>query len=214
MLNNIYCTFSFRFEKDLLDRAEEAARSSKDVLVGLSSSVSLSRENRLSRRSNSHSDDEEWQSDHVFDSIASDSPRKGKCSYAMRKSIENNAIFRRSRKIHFKSLFSTVIHHLSESDDILPSPLSPPLPEGAVVASEKRMVIVKPPTRSIDGSHSRLNSVEIESVPRHKVCSYDFIIATNYLRVIVSIICQFDFCNIYSFHLPRQPHHPMRLEVN
>jgi len=64
-----------------------------------------------------------------------------------------------------------VMHHLSESDNIPPSPISPlapPLPEGAVVASEKRMVIVKP-TRSIDGSQSRLNSVEIESTPRHKV---------------------------------------------
>ncbi|XP_014469080.1 PREDICTED: synaptotagmin-5-like [Dinoponera quadriceps] len=125
------------FERDLLDRAEEAARSSKDVLVG------LSRDNKISRRSNSPSDDDEWQSDHVFDSIASDSPRR-------------------------------VRQHLSESDDIPPSPMSPlapPLPEGAVVASEKRMVIVKPPARSIDGSHSRLNSVEIESASRHKLSS-------------------------------------------
>ncbi|XP_032672796.1 synaptotagmin-2-like [Odontomachus brunneus] len=131
------------FERDLLDRAEEAARSSKDVLVGLGSGVALSRDNKISRRSNSQSDDDEWQSDHVFDSIASDSPRR-------------------------------VRQHLSESDDIPPSPMSPlapPLPEGAVVASEKRMVIVRPPTRSIDGSHSRLNSVEIESAPRHKLSS-------------------------------------------
>ncbi|EFN88067.1 Synaptotagmin-3 [Harpegnathos saltator] len=135
--------FWARFERDLLDRAEEAARSSKDVLVGLGSGVALSRDNKISRRSNSQSDDDEWQSDHVFDSIASDSPRR-------------------------------VRQHLSESDDIPPSPMSPlapPLPEGAVVASEKRMVIVKPPTRSIDGSHSRLNSVEIESAPRHKLSS-------------------------------------------
>nr|XP_012225419.1 PREDICTED: synaptotagmin-2 [Linepithema humile] len=127
------------FERDLLDRAEEAARSSKDVLVG----VALSRDNKIIRHSNSHSDDDEWQSDHVFDSIASDSPRK-------------------------------VIQHLSESDDIPPSPLSPlapPLPEGAVAASEKRMIIVRPSLRSIDGSHSRLNSVEIESAPRHKLSS-------------------------------------------
>ncbi|XP_011335596.1 synaptotagmin-2 [Ooceraea biroi] len=131
------------FEKDLLDRAEEAARSSKDVLVGLGSGVALSRDNKITRRSDSHSDDDEWQSDHVFDSIASDSPRR-------------------------------VMHHLSESDNIPPSPMSPltpPLPEGAVVASEKRMVIVKPPTRSLDGSQSRLNSVEIESAPRHKLSS-------------------------------------------
>ncbi|RLU17417.1 hypothetical protein DMN91_009652 [Ooceraea biroi] len=134
---------SRRFEKDLLDRAEEAARSSKDVLVGLGSGVALSRDNKITRRSDSHSDDDEWQSDHVFDSIASDSPRR-------------------------------VMHHLSESDNIPPSPMSPltpPLPEGAVVASEKRMVIVKPPTRSLDGSQSRLNSVEIESAPRHKLSS-------------------------------------------
>ncbi|XP_012225419.2 synaptotagmin-5 [Linepithema humile] len=127
------------FERDLLDRAEEAARSSKDVLVG----VALSRDNKIIRHSNSHLDDDEWQSDHVFDSIASDSPRK-------------------------------VIQHLSESDDIPPSPLSPlapPLPEGAVAASEKRMIIVRPSLRSIDGSHSRLNSVEIESAPRHKLSS-------------------------------------------
>ncbi|XP_070156232.1 synaptotagmin-1-like isoform X2 [Polyergus mexicanus] len=128
------------FEKDLLDRAEEAARSSKDVLVG----VALSRDNKIIRRSDSHSDDDEWQSDHVFDSIASDSPRR-------------------------------VMQHLSESDDIPPSPMSPlapPLPEGTVVASEKRMVIVRPPPRSIDGSQSRLNSVEIiESTRRHKLSS-------------------------------------------
>lgn len=127
------------FEKDLLNRAEEAARSSKDVLVG----VALSRDNKI-KRSDSHSDDDEWQSDHVFDSIASDSPRR-------------------------------VMQHLSESDDIPPSPMSPlapPLPEGAVVASEKRMVIVRPPPRSIDGSQSRLNSVEIvESTRRHKLSS-------------------------------------------
>lgn len=64
---------SFRFEKDLLDRAEEVAKSSKDVLVG----VTLSRDNKIIRRNDSHSDDDEWQSDHVFDSIASDSPRRG-----------------------------------------------------------------------------------------------------------------------------------------
>lgn len=72
----------FRFERDLLDRAEEAARSSKDVLVG----VALSRDNKIIRHSSSHSDDDEWQSDHVFDSIASDSPRKGKCTH---KDVEN-----------------------------------------------------------------------------------------------------------------------------
>ncbi|XP_029177156.1 synaptotagmin-5 [Nylanderia fulva] len=129
------------FERDLLDRAEEAARSSKDVLVG----VTLSRDNKITRRSDSHSDDDEWQSDHVFDSIASDSPRR------------------------------VMQHHLSESDDIPPSPISPlapPLPEGAVVASEKRMVIVRQPPRSIDGSQSRLNSVEIvDSARRHKLSS-------------------------------------------
>jgi len=58
----------------LLDRAEEAAKSSKDVLVG----VALSRDNKIIRRNDSHSDDDEWQSDHVFDSIASDSPRRGR----------------------------------------------------------------------------------------------------------------------------------------
>lgn len=68
--------------------------------------------------------------------------------------------------------FFIVRHHLSESDDIPASPMSPlapPLPEGAVVASEKRMVIVKHPPRSLDSSHSRLNSLEIESEPRNKV---------------------------------------------
>lgn len=59
----------------MLNRAEEAARSSKDVLVG----VALSRDNKI-KRSDSHSDDDEWQSDHVFDSIASDSPRRGRCT--------------------------------------------------------------------------------------------------------------------------------------
>lgn len=70
-------------------------------------------------------------------------------------------------------LFAVMQHHLSESDDIPPSPMSPlapPLPEGTVVASEKRMVIVRQPPRSIDGSQSRLNSVEIvDSARRHKV---------------------------------------------
>lgn len=69
--NNI----SYRFEKDLLNRAEEAAKSSKDALVG----VALSRDNKIIKRNDSHSDDDdEWQSDHVFDSIASDSPRRGR----------------------------------------------------------------------------------------------------------------------------------------
>ncbi|EGI64181.1 SYT3 protein, partial [Acromyrmex insinuator] len=125
------------FEKDLLDRAEEAAKSSKNVLAG----VALSRDNKIIKRNDSHSDDDEWQSDHVFDSIASDSPRR-------------------------------VIQHLSESDDISPSPMSPlapPIPDGTLIASEKRMIIVRPP-RSMDGSHSRLNSVEIESA-RNKLSS-------------------------------------------
>ncbi|XP_039304606.1 synaptotagmin-1 [Solenopsis invicta] len=130
------------FEKDLLNRAEEAAKSSKDVLVG----VALSRDNKANGQNgqnDSLSDEDEWQSDHVFDSIASDSPRK-------------------------------VIQHLSESDDISPSPMSPfapPIPEGTVIASEKRMIIVRPPPRSTDGSYSRLNSVEMESAPRHKLSS-------------------------------------------
>lgn len=79
--------------------------------------------------------------------------------------------------------FSIVRHNLSESDDVPPSPMSPlapPLPEGAVVASEKRMVIVKHPLRSLDSSHSRLNSLEIELEPRNKV----------YAKVIaISILC-------------------------
>ncbi|KAF7384130.1 hypothetical protein HZH66_012380 [Vespula vulgaris] len=142
------------FEKDLLNRAEEAARSSKDVLVGLGSSVSLGRDSRTPKHSASRSDDEEWQSDHVFDSIASDSPRK-------------------------------IRHHLSESDDIPASPMSPlapPLPEGAVVASEKRMVIVKHPPRSLDSSHSRLNSLEIESEPRNKLSSSSSTSSTDEFR--------------------------------
>ncbi|XP_014607577.1 PREDICTED: synaptotagmin-5 [Polistes canadensis] len=142
------------FEKDLLNRAEEAARSSKDVLVGLGSSVSLGRDNRTLKHSASRSDDEESQSDHVFDSIASDSPRK-------------------------------IRHHLSESDDIPPSPMSPltpPLPEGAVVASEKRMVIVRHPPRSLDSCHSRLNSLEIESEPRNKLSSSSSTSSTDEFR--------------------------------
>ncbi|XP_036147145.1 synaptotagmin-6 [Monomorium pharaonis] len=127
------------FEKDLLDRAEEAAKSSKDVLVG----VALSRDNKGIRQNDSHSDDDEWQSDHVFDSIASDSPKR-------------------------------VIQHLSESDGTSPSPVSPlaPLiPEGTLIASEKRMIIVRPPPRSIDECYSKLCSVEVESTPRHKLSS-------------------------------------------
>lgn len=80
-INNI----SSRFEKDLLDRAEEAAKSSKHVLVG----VALSRDNKIIRRNDdSPSDDDEWQSDHVFDSIASDSPRRGK--YTCLKNFNKN----------------------------------------------------------------------------------------------------------------------------
>lgn len=82
----------------------------------------------------------------------------------------------------YLNIFFAVIHHLSESDDISPapmSPLTPPIPEGTVIASEKRMIIVRPPPRSIDGSHSRLNSVEIESSPRHKV-SYNFVMFSVY----------------------------------
>lgn len=75
----------------MLDRAEEAARSSKDVLVG----VALSRDNKIIRRSDSHSDDDEWQSDHVFDSIASDSPRRGRCTDVL--PIKNRVI-RSSKK--------------------------------------------------------------------------------------------------------------------
>jgi len=71
--NNNNIIISFRFEKDLLDRAEEAAKSSKNVLVG----VTLSQDNKIIRHNDSHSDDDEWQSDHVFDSIASDSPKRG-----------------------------------------------------------------------------------------------------------------------------------------
>lgn len=58
----------------MLDRAEEAAKSSKNVLAG----VALSRDNKIIKRNDSRSDDDEWQSDHVFDSIASDSPRRGR----------------------------------------------------------------------------------------------------------------------------------------
>jgi len=57
------------------------------------------------------------------------------------------------------------------------SPLAPPIPEGTVIASEKRMIIVRPPPESIEGSYSRLNSVEIESTPRYKV--YNFFAITK-----------------------------------
>lgn len=89
-------------------------------------------------------------------------------------------------------LFAVMQHHLSESDDIPPSPISPlapPLPEGAVVASEKRMVIVRPQPRSLDGSQSRLNSVElVESTRRHKVQYKFYYTAINYYycRVIIN----------------------------
>lgn len=151
----------------MLDRAEEAAKSSKDVLVG----VALSRDNKVIRRNDSQSDDDEWQSDHVFDSIASDSPRRGRYIlfeiriWSTYHDIEIPFVIR-------LNISFAVIHHLSESDDISPSPMSPlapPIPEGTVIASEKRAIIVRPPTRSLDGSYSRLNSSEIESSPRHKV---------------------------------------------
>ncbi|XP_066592989.1 synaptotagmin-1-like [Prorops nasuta] len=133
------------FERDLLDRAEEAARSSKDALVSLGSGVTLGLESKISKGSDSRTDDEEWQFDHVFDSVACDSPRR-----------------------------NMVLQHLSESEDnhAAPiSPIAPPLPEGAVAASEKRMVILRPPCRSLDESRSRLNSVEFQTCSRHKLSS-------------------------------------------
>lgn len=81
------------------------------------------------------------------------------------------------------------------------SPLAPPLPEGAVVASEKRMVIVKHPPRSLDSSHSRLNSLEIESEPRNKVRKNDcdnVLYARTYVRIILFVT------SIRSFLLPRR----------
>lgn len=56
------------------------------------------------------------------------------------------------------SIFS-VIQRLSEGDDEPRSPVSPiapPLPGGALVASDERMVIVRPQPRSSHGS--RLSS--------------------------------------------------------
>lgn len=67
----------FRFEKDLLNRAEEAAWPSKDAFVGIGCNVTT--ENKTLKHNNNHSEDEEWSSNYVFDSIASDSPKKGKC---------------------------------------------------------------------------------------------------------------------------------------
>jgi len=74
----------------LLDRAEEAAKSSKNVLVG----VTLSQDNKIIRHNDSRSDDDEWQSDHVFDSIASDSPKRGIYIYiyiCVKKILLNNS---------------------------------------------------------------------------------------------------------------------------
>lgn len=123
------------FEKDLLNRAEEAAWPSKDAFVGIGCNVTT--ENKTLKHNNNHSEDEEWSSNYVFDSIASDSPKK-------------------------------------ESEDISISPVSsfaPPLPEGAVAASEKRMVIVKPTLKTISDSYSRLNNAEIETTSCYKLSS-------------------------------------------
>ncbi|XP_076662496.1 synaptotagmin-1-like [Halictus rubicundus] len=133
------------FEKDLLNRAEEAAYSSKDVFAGLGSNVSLSKENKIN---DNHSDDEEWKSSYAVDNITRDSPKR-------------------------------VLQYLSESEDVS-SPIStfaPPLPEGAVAASEQRMVILKP-SRSLNNSCSRLNSSETET-PSHKLSSSTSISSTD-----------------------------------
>ncbi|XP_043255242.1 synaptotagmin-5 isoform X1 [Colletes gigas] len=122
------------FEKDLLNRAEETL-SSKDNFVGLGSNVKLDQKNKISEDNDDHCNDEEWQSNYAFDSIASDSSKK-------------------------------VLQYLSESEDISISPVSsfaPLLPEGAVAASEKCMVIVKSTSRGMIDSHSRLNSTECET---------------------------------------------------
>ncbi|XP_033340641.2 synaptotagmin-5 [Megalopta genalis] len=132
------------FEKDLLNRAEEAAQSPKSVFAGLGSNVSLSRENKTN---DNQSDDEEWKSSYVLDNITRDSPKRA-------------------------------LQYLSESEDVS-SPIStfaPPLPEGAVAASEQRMVILKPSRSS--NSCSRLNSSEIET-PSHKLSSSTSISSTD-----------------------------------
>ncbi|XP_031830715.1 synaptotagmin-2 [Nomia melanderi] len=128
------------FEKDLLNRAEEATQLSKDVFIGLGSNVSLNYENK---ENEIHSDDEEWKSNYVLDmldSITKDSPKR-------------------------------VLQYLSESEDVS-SPIStfaPPLPEGTVAASEKRMIIVKS-SKNTNNSCSRLDSSENE-MSSHKLSS-------------------------------------------
>lgn len=132
------------FEKDLLDRAEEAAKSSKDVFVGLSNSVSRNRDGKSPRNSDSR-DEDEWRShDRLLEETVDKKSSPG----------------------------GRLLELLSESDDlpVTPvSPLAPPLPEGAVVASERRMVILKPAPRSLDSSQSRLSSLDIE--PSHRLSS-------------------------------------------
>lgn len=70
------------------------------------------------------------------------------------------------------SLF-LVLQYLSESEDISISPISsfalPLLSEGAVASSEKRMVIAKPPPKSLTDSFSRLSSIEVEATSHQKV---------------------------------------------
>lgn len=65
-----------------------------------------------------------------------------------------------------------VIQRLSSEGDDEPktpmSPFAPPLPGGAVVASDDRMVILRPQPRTTSGS--RLNSADSDSV-FHKVKS-------------------------------------------
>ncbi|XP_054015024.1 synaptotagmin-A [Hylaeus anthracinus] len=123
------------FEKDLLNRAEEATWSSKDVFGGLRSNSALDLENKSLKQNDRCSDGEEWQSNYVFGSLASDSPKK---------------------VLQYLSE--------SEDISISPvSSFAPPLPEGTVAASEKHMIIVKSKTKSIIDSHSRLSSTEIDT---------------------------------------------------
>ncbi|XP_076686648.1 synaptotagmin-1-like [Andrena cerasifolii] len=142
------------FEKDLLNRAEEIQQSSKDVFVNVGSTVILSDANNILKQ-NGDSDVRECQSNYAFNNTANESP-------------------------------TGVLQYLSESEDISISPISsfalPLLSEGAVASSEKRMVIVKPPPKSLTDSFSRLSNIEVEATSRQKLSSSSSTSSTDEIR--------------------------------
>ncbi|KAF7998466.1 hypothetical protein HCN44_010403 [Aphidius gifuensis] len=124
------------FEKDMLDRAEEASKLSKEEFIELANVNA-----------------------------------KNDCDLSMLQDLNDNVVCeevewtRRDPPYDASILDSReVIQRLSEGDDEPPktpvSPFAPSLPGGSVIASDDRMIIVRPQPRTSTGS--RLNSADSE----------------------------------------------------